>query len=157
MSYATHAVYLMAQQFYFSLQWRHNGCDSISNHQPYDCLLNRLFRRRSMKTSKLRITGLCAGNSPETGEFSAQMASNAENVSIWWRHHVISLLYWLWIGINWIRPLHISPSISQSEAETKWTPLIYNSLNTKNYWVNKCHLQNGILQMTFVHPVVFLY
>ena len=41
-----------------------------------------------MKTSKLRVTGLCAGNSPETGEFPAQMASNAENVSIWWRHHV---------------------------------------------------------------------
>ena len=40
------------------------------------------------KTSKLRATGLCAGNSPGTGEFPAQMASNAENVSIWWRHHV---------------------------------------------------------------------
>ena len=31
---------------------------------------------------------LCVGNSPETGEFPAQKASNAENVSIWWRHHV---------------------------------------------------------------------
>ena len=41
-----------------------------------------------MKTSKLRVTGLCAGSSPGTGEFPAQMASNAENVSIWWRHHV---------------------------------------------------------------------
>ena len=36
---------------------------------------------------KVRVTGLCAGNSPETGEFPAQMASNTENVSIWWRHH----------------------------------------------------------------------
>ena len=70
-----------------TLQWRHNGRDSISNHQPYDCLLNRLFRRRWKKTSKLRVTGLCAGNSPGTGEFHAQMASNAENISIWWRHH----------------------------------------------------------------------
>ena len=70
-----------------SLQWRHNGWDSVSNHQPHDCLLNRLFRHRSKKTSKLRVTGLCAGNSPGTGEFSAQMASNAENVSIWWLHH----------------------------------------------------------------------
>ena len=52
------------------------------------CLLNRLFRRKSKKTSKLRVTGLCAGNSPGTGEFPAQMASDAENVSIWWRHHV---------------------------------------------------------------------
>ena len=47
-----------------SLQWRHNGCDCISNHQPHDCLLNRLFRRRSKKISKFRVTGLCAGNSP---------------------------------------------------------------------------------------------
>ena len=54
----------------------------------YDCLLNRSFRRRSKKTSKLRVTGHCAGNSPMTGEFPAQMASNAENFSIWWRHHV---------------------------------------------------------------------
>ena len=69
------------------LQWRHNGRDGVSNHQPRDCLLNRLFRRRSKKTSKLRVTGLCAGNSPGTGEFPAQMASNAENVSIRWRHH----------------------------------------------------------------------
>ena len=60
------------------LQWRHNGHDSVSNHQPHDCLLNRLFRRRSRKTSKLRVTGLCAGNSPGTGEFPAQMPSNAE-------------------------------------------------------------------------------
>ena len=70
-----------------ALWWRHNGRDSVSNHQPHDCLLNRLFRRRSKKTSKLRVTGLCVGNSPGTGEFSAQRASNAENASIWWRHH----------------------------------------------------------------------
>ena len=73
-----------------TLQWRHNGHDSVSNHQPHDCLLNRLFRRRSKKTLKLRVTGLCAGNSPGTGEFTAQMASNAENVSIWWRHYGLS-------------------------------------------------------------------
>ena len=63
-----------------SLQWRYNGRDSVSNHQSHDCLLNRLFRRRSKKTSKLRVTGVCAGNSPGTGEFPAQMASNAEKM-----------------------------------------------------------------------------
>ena len=72
-----------------ALQWRHNGRDGVSNHQPHHRLLNRIFRRRSKKTSKLRVAGLCAGNSPVTGEFPAQMASNAENVSIWWRHHVV--------------------------------------------------------------------
>ena len=70
-----------------TLQWRHNGRDSVSNHQPHDCLLNRLFGRRSKKTSKPRVTGLCAGISPGTGEFPAQRASYAENVSIRWRHH----------------------------------------------------------------------
>ena len=45
------------------LHWRHNDHDGVSNHQPNGCLLNRLFRRRSKKTSKLRVTGLCAGNS----------------------------------------------------------------------------------------------
>ena len=76
--------------------------------------------RRSMKTSRLRVTGLCAGNSPVTGEFPAQRDSDvvcysdlqlglyraasrsvkqtnsdAENVSIWWRHHDFSgPTYW---------------------------------------------------------------
>ena len=31
----------------------------------------------------------CAENSPGTGEFPAQITSNAENISIWWRHHVV--------------------------------------------------------------------
>ena len=71
----------------YTLQWRHNGRYSVWDHQPHDCLLNRLFKRRSKKTSKLRVTGFCAGNSPVTGEFPAQMASNKEKCSIWWRHH----------------------------------------------------------------------
>ena len=44
-------------------------------------------RRGSKKTSKFRVTGLRARNSPVTGEFPAQRASNAEIASIWWRHH----------------------------------------------------------------------
>ena len=69
------------------LQWRHNGHDGVSYHQPQYCLLNRLVRHGSKKISKLRVTGLCARNSPVTGELPAQRASNAENVSIWWSHH----------------------------------------------------------------------
>ena len=59
-------------------------------------LLNRLFRCRSKETSKLRVTSLWAGNSPVTGEFPAQMASNAKNVSIWWRHHDFQIV------LSWI-------------------------------------------------------
>ena len=78
-----------------SLQWHHNGCDGVSNHQPHGCLLNRLFGRRSKKTSKPRVTCLCAVNSPGTGEFPAQMPSNAENVSIWSHHHVEFNCRWI--------------------------------------------------------------
>ena len=60
-----HSLWL---SFTTPLRWRHNGRDSVSNHQPHGCLLNRLLRRRSKKTSKLRVTGLCAGNSPGTAE-----------------------------------------------------------------------------------------
>ena len=81
---------ILSSESYITLQWRHNGRDGVSNHEPHDCLLNRLFRCRSKKTSKLRATGLYAWNSPLTGEFPAQMASNAENDSIWWSHHLQS-------------------------------------------------------------------
>ena len=81
-------TYVVSSVLSFStFRWRHNEHGDVSNHQPHDCLLKRLFRRRSKKTSKLRITGLCEGNSPGTGEFPAQRASNAEKISNWWRHH----------------------------------------------------------------------
>ena len=70
----SHDVYSSMRSDCISLQWRHNGRDGVLNHQPRDCLLNRLFGRRSKKTSKLRVAGRCAGNSPGT--------SSAGNVSI---------------------------------------------------------------------------
>ena len=105
---------------WWPFRWRHNERDSVSNHQPDDCLLNRLFTRRSKKTSKLRVSSLCAGNSPETGEFPAQRASNAENGSIWWRHHAkcnVQLLryqgrtMWMFVRIEapWLEIVMIHP------------------------------------------------
>ena len=55
-----------------SLQRRHNDRDGVSNHLRLDCLLNRLFGCISKKTSKLRVTGLCEGNSPVVDEFPSQ-------------------------------------------------------------------------------------
>ena len=93
------------------LQWHHNGHDSVSNHQSCDCFLNRLLRRRSKKTSKLRVTGLCAGKSPETGEFPAEMASNAEMFPF---DDVIMLS-------NWVTTvLHYSIDIRVSLQKTTW-------------------------------------
>ena len=65
-----------------SLQWRHIDRDVVSNHRRFDGLLDHLFRHRSKKTSNFRTTGLRLGNSPVTGEFPSQMASDAENSSI---------------------------------------------------------------------------
>ena len=78
----------------FRLRWRHNERDGVSNHQPHGCLLSRLFRRRSKKTLKLHVTGPCEGNSPVTGGSPAHRVSNAENASIWWRHHVPGGYIW---------------------------------------------------------------
>ena len=93
-----HSLHLLCAQWCkalgSTLQWRHNGHDGVSIHQPHHCLLNRLFRPISKKTLKVRVTGLCVGNSPRTGEFPAQMTSNAENVSIWWHHHDFAKNSW---------------------------------------------------------------
>ena len=64
----------------FPLQWHHNERDGVLYHRRLGCLLDRLFTRRSKKTSKaLRHWPL--------------WGSNAENTSIWWRHHVNRMKY----------------------------------------------------------------
>ena len=62
---------------------------TMASHRRLDRLPKGLFKRRSKKTANLRVTTLCEGNSPVTGEFPAQMAINAENIFIWWRHHAV--------------------------------------------------------------------
>ena len=115
-----------------SLQWRHNGRDGVSNHQPHDCLLNLLFRRRSKKSSKLRVTGLSVGHSPVTGEFPAQWASNAENVSIWWRHHVKSPF-----------PLSRLPGRDTSRGATFQHGYLTSVLTSHALSVNSRRVRNG--------------
>ena len=77
-----------------ALQWRHNESHGVSNHRRIHCLINCWYRPRSKKISKLRVTGLCAWNSPVTGEFPTQKASNAENdlITSSWRIPFLSVL-----------------------------------------------------------------
>ena len=76
-------------------------------------------RRRPKKTPKHCVTGLCAGNSPVTGKLPAQRASNAENVSIWWRHHGI---------------------MGPFESIDKWlVPIEYKSHNWIEHRLCSCH------------------
>ena len=93
---AFHGLY---QDHIRPLQWHHNERSGVSNHRRLECLFNRLFRLRSKKTSKLGITVLCEGNPAVPDGFPSQRTSNAENGSIWWRHHaadefLVSFLQW---------------------------------------------------------------
>ena len=83
----TDSRYLLFTVDVDSLEWRHNERDVVSNDRRLDGLLNRLLKRRTKKTSNLRVTGLWDGTPLFTGGFPSQRASNAENVSIRWRHH----------------------------------------------------------------------
>ena len=85
-----------------SLQWRHNGHDSVSNHQPHDCLLNRLFRRRSKKHQSAASLAFVRGIHRDRW-IPRTNGHNAENVSIWWRHHVF------WIFCIVLRVVTIIP------------------------------------------------
>ena len=84
-----------------ALQWRHNERDDVSNHQRLDCLLHCSFRRRSKKTSKLRVTGRCKGNSPVIGEFHVPRASNAVKCFhfIMWSRIIKNILF-AWSPVN---------------------------------------------------------
>ena len=74
--------------YWISLQWRHNGSDSVSNHQPHDCLLRRFFQTQIKENIKApRHWPLCREFTRDRW-FPTQMASNMKNVSIWWRYHV---------------------------------------------------------------------
>ena len=113
----------------YTLQWRHNEPDGVSNHQPRDCLLSRLIRRRSKKTSKL--CGLCVGNSPVTGEFPALMARNAGYVSSWWRHHdLVECNNAFWILQFWILQMSTAWYDSNLFDREIW---LYSFLTTFEY------------------------
>ena len=153
----------------YLLHWRHNELNDVSNHQPHDCLHNRLFRRRLKKTSKLRATGLCAGNSPVTGEFPAQMASNAENVSVWWRHHVTLR----WCVVEMIYSGRSRPIFSNGQSHGCWcladarswniyshdfdfisgTICVFSTrgVNTMKPWQNDWHFADGFFKCIFLN------
>ena len=108
-----------------SLQRRHYERGSVSNHRRLDCLLNRLCKRKSKKTSKLRVTGLCEGNPPVNGGFLSQRASNAENVSISWRHHVQSVYDMISYSVGWKFSEAISYSHSRECKSCQFVMLVY--------------------------------
>ena len=103
------------------------------------------------KHQKLRVPGLCAGNSPGTGEFPTQMASNAENVSISWRHHVNTAIFicivpclcmsfiqfthtYPWFSVHFVKTGRFSDQIKLREnfntftVNTQWGPVTLHAV-----------------------------
>ena len=107
---------MLTKRIHSTLQWCYNERDGVSNHQPPDCLVNCLFKSRHW---------LREGNSPGT-EFPAQRASNAENVSIWWRHHGA------WGGISFLNYLIHIYLILLNERSILLRQIFYASVNLHN-------------------------
>ena len=114
----------------------------VSNQRCLDCLLHRLFRLRSKKTSKLRVTGLCEENPSVPGGFPSQKASNTENVSIWWRYNEGILLMSLRARVDKIHIIfaiqaysdltkysccNVKPSFQAPIIKIKWTSSWHSS------------------------------
>ena len=133
------------------LQWRRNEHDGVSNPHPHDCSSNRLFRRRSKKTiSKIRFTGLCAGNSPVTGttnsqqQIHTQMRSNIlYSPSICWY-----ILYMACQGcvslhspneFSWhlilVDANHVPNSVMIFVLEIRWRPRIIDAETLSKFWI----------------------
>ena len=101
--------------------------------------------RRSKKTSKLRVTGHLCEEFTVPGEFPAQMASNAENVPIWWRHHEIDCqIIYLLVGVHCILPGFYLPL-----AQSLWSSGLPGPEMMLNIW------RHGVIEENIVaicHP-----
>ena len=71
-----------------SLYWRHYERDGVSNHRRLQCLLTRLCQAQIKENIKAPRDWPLWGEFTGDRRFPSQRASNAENVSTWWRHHV---------------------------------------------------------------------
>ena len=138
----------------FTLRWCHHGRDSISNHQPHDWLFNLLFRCRSKKTSMLRVTGLCAGNSPVTGELHKWPVTRKmfpfDDVIIFCikddmiSHNWEPCIYYTWAYIFSYLIWHID----HREHQHIWSPCRVSIKN--NYLINQYLVQTDT--RTWTHP-----
>ena len=140
-----------------TLQWRHNECDGVTNHRRLDCLHNRLSRRRSKNTSKVHDTGLCEGNSPVTGEFPAQRTSDAENDSIWWRHHETRTLTHPTLWEVTSTSLPINSTLYDMSHKIRFCDVLFCcSYNVSSQRTHCIHLPKFVRVASLVHVVQLL-
>ena len=121
--------------------WKRPTCpgDSCIELKITCSFFKHLFRRRSKKTSKLRVTGLCVGNTPLTGEFPTQRASSAESVSIWWRHHVLfgtDITMWEGANDHVDCTTYMTQYVAKIIIGSKWTiELNFNASNARSVYL----------------------
>ena len=68
-----------------SIQWRHNGHDGVSNHQPHDCLLNRLCADQICSASLAFVRGIHRWpvNSPQKWPVTRKMFPFDDVIMTW--------------------------------------------------------------------------
>ena len=125
------------------LQWRHNGLDSISNHQHHDCLLKHLFRHRLKKTQSSTSLAFVRGihrrpvNSPHKGPVTRKIFPSDDVIMLW-------LPQCLWINFHAMWPSDVArlhhrsgPTLFQVMAWCHQAP---------SHYLNQCwHIMKAIL------------
>ena len=134
-----------------TLQWCHNERDGVPKHRRVNCLLNRVLRSTSKKTSKLRLTGLCEGNPPVTGKFPSE---RAENGSIWWRHHEAILRRKTWSPLVQVMAWRLLPVRHQAITETNadLLPIRHRGTYSDFYFKVKVSFKKMHLEISSVSP-----
>ena len=138
-----------------TLHWRHNDQDGVSNHQPHGCLLNRLFGRRSKKTSKLRVTGLCARWIPRTkgqwrGKCFHLMTSSWDVLNVWWRSS-LGICIWYY---------HKSKTINQRVTHLSNLMLFHRHMYHMYQNAPDCRQQEislNYIEISVILPLVYFY
>ena len=98
------------------------------------------------RISKLYVTGLCEGISPVTGEFPTQMASNAEIVSIRWRHHEMQIAH----------QDELQAYINSRMNVFNESSNCYSALNLLRRWrlqIDRSHLSSSLIISSIIYLV----
>ena len=94
---------------WYPLHWHHNEHDGVSNHWRLRFFYLTFYSGRDQRIYQSSVSlCLCEGNSPVTSDFPTQKASNVENASIWWCHHVHKSI-WTCSGKFGYKPIYSCP------------------------------------------------
>ena len=90
-------------------------CQKLDQHTEYKWLI---YGTKLHKDKGLWGGGGGGGNSPVAGEFPTQRASNAGNVSIWWRHmYGVEMVMWIPVLARWLLYIKTAPGINRQCVE----------------------------------------